>query len=134
MTRLSGDEIARTTADALVAVDPEGVIGFWNHAAVELLGFSADEAIGQTLALIIPAEHRPAHIAGFHRAMESGHLDSNGAPVLVPATRADGSVVVLEMTLAVRRNESGAPAGAVAALRPAGARRPLIENAPTTGD
>jgi hypothetical protein len=51
--------------------------------------------------------------------------------VLVTATRADTTLVEVEMALAVLPGEDGSPAGAVAALRPAGHRRPLVEYVPT---
>lgn len=123
----------RTVADGVVCVDTTGVIDTWNPGATRLLGFTADQAIGETLAVIIPPEARPAHINGFHRAMAAGTLDSGGSPVRVTAAGADGSPVALEMTLAIRPGNDGAPAGAMATLRPAGARRALASYAPKEG-
>ncbi len=119
MTLSHAGHVAHAAADALIGVDPTGGITFWNQAATRLLGFSAGRALGETLALIIPPEHRAAHVAGFHRAMESGSLHTQGAPVVVTVTRADGSTVEAEMTLGILQDGSG-HAGAVAALRPVG--------------
>lgn len=130
----SADEILTRTADALVSVDGGGTIESRNPAAERLLGFAARDAVGQTLAILVPPAVRLLHIAGFHRAMETGRLASGGAPVLVTATRADGSSVELEMTLGLRHDTTGRPVGAVAALRPTGPRRPLADLADLATD
>lgn len=90
--------VVHATTDALITVDTTGTITLWNPAAEQLLGFPAVDAVGQTLATIVPPQARPAHIAGFHRAMETGRTDSGGAPVLITATRADATTVEVEMT------------------------------------
>ncbi|MGI5518386.1 PAS domain-containing protein [Streptomyces sp. CA-106131] len=119
------DTVLQAIRDGVVGVDTAGVIEVWNADAERLLGFTAEDAVGQTLALIIPPESRPAHIAGFHRAMETGRTDTQGAPALVAATGKHGPVE-LEITIGVRRSLPGeAPHGTVAVLRGAGERRSL---------
>lgn len=39
-------------------MDTDGLIAHWNAGAGRLLGWSAAEAIGQSLDLMVPAEHR----------------------------------------------------------------------------
>jgi len=85
--------------DAIVTVNSHGEITSWNRAAEALLGYSVDEAVGQTLALIIPPAHRPRHIAAFRAAMESNLLVHDGRPARVEATTRDGQVVPLVMSL-----------------------------------
>ena len=46
--------LVRDLADAVVIADARGTITFWNGAAAELFGWSTEEAVGQTLDLIIP--------------------------------------------------------------------------------
>lgn len=41
------------TADAVFAVRESGEICFWNHAAVDLLGYSADEVLGKTCSSVL---------------------------------------------------------------------------------
>ena len=67
-------------ADAIITVNTQGEITSWNPAAEVLLGHTAGHAIGQTLALIIPAEHRTRHVGAFHAAMNSGQLAHAGRP------------------------------------------------------
>jgi hypothetical protein len=45
-----------------------------------LLGHTAGQTLGQTLALLIPAEHRARHVGAFRAAMDSGQLAHAGRP------------------------------------------------------
>ena len=53
--------LVEQTPDAVVFADRDGIIRIWNAASQTLLGFSADEAIGQSLDLIVPERFRRAH-------------------------------------------------------------------------
>ena len=88
-----------SAADAIVTVTAQGEITSWNQAAEMLLGHAADQAIGQTLALIIPAEHRARHVGAFRAAMDSGQLAHGGRPARVEATTRDGNRLTLAMSL-----------------------------------
>ena len=60
--------IVEQLPDAIVVADRAGLILVWNRAAASLFGFSATEAIGRSLDIIIPERFRAAHWEGFHRA------------------------------------------------------------------
>lgn len=122
--------LMETIPDAVISVGTTGTIDYWNQGAMQFLGSTAEQAVGQTLALIISPEARPPHIHGFHRAMEFGRLNSHGTPALVTASTADGATCDVAMSLAVRSGPDGTPVGAVAVMRPAGPREPLIAYAP----
>jgi PAS domain S-box-containing protein len=106
--------------DAIVTVDRSGTIMSWNRSADKLFGFSREDAVGQTLALIIPAEHRARHMAAFHAAMDSGHLAHGGAVARVEASDKSGTRLVLGLSLGLLRDGNGQPSGAVAVLRALG--------------
>src|SRR2546425_343637 len=78
--------------DAIVTTDSRGYITSWNRAAERLLGASAEQAIGQSLALIIPEAFRARHAACFRAAMNSGHLTHGGQPARVEAVPPGGEV------------------------------------------
>src|SRR3954453_17764496 len=42
--------------DAIITKDREGVITSWNPAAERMYGYSADEAVGQPISILIPEE------------------------------------------------------------------------------
>ena len=48
--------IVSSTDDAIIGNDPTGVITSWNQAATGIYGYTATEAIGQSIRLIIPAD------------------------------------------------------------------------------
>ena len=102
--------------DAIVTVDGTGTIVSWNHSAERLLGYSRADAVGQTLALIIPAGYRARHVAAFHQAMDSGQLAHGGAVARVEAMTTSSSTLVLGLSLGLLPDRSGA----VAVLRPLG--------------
>lgn len=47
------DALLASESDAIVATGSDGVITFWNPGAVRIFGFAEQEAIGQSLDLII---------------------------------------------------------------------------------
>ena len=66
------DALLTMESDAIIATDRAGMITFWNPGATRIFGFSTDEAIGQSLDLIIPPNLRARHWEGFHRVMTTG--------------------------------------------------------------
>jgi PAS domain S-box-containing protein len=106
-----------SAGDAIVTVDATAKVTSWNHAAERLFGRAASAMIGQGLAVIIPEEFRPRHVAAFHAALDSGKLAHDGQPARIEGIAADGTVVPLEMTLGLLRDDAGKPTGVVAVLR-----------------
>jgi PAS domain S-box-containing protein len=61
--------ILEQIADAVIYADTQGTIVLWNAAAAALFGYSAAQALGQNLDLIIPEHLRGQHWRGFEAAM-----------------------------------------------------------------
>ena len=70
--RSVGVKFLDQTADAVIYADRSGTIARWNRAASALFGYSVEEALGQSLDLIIPEHLRAAHWRGFEAAMTKG--------------------------------------------------------------
>ena len=100
--------------DAIIFADCAGVIGVWNRAAEALFGHRADEAIGQTLDLIVPEPYRAAHWAGFSRAIERGHFANDDALLTSRALTKDGRVIAVELSAAIIRSPAGEVKGIMA--------------------
>src|SRR5262249_32800912 len=66
------ESILEQIADAVIYADRSGTIVRWNQAAAALFGYSAAEALGQNLDLIIPEHLRERHWLGFDAAMANG--------------------------------------------------------------
>ncbi|QRM35941.1 PAS domain S-box protein [Microvirga sp. VF16] len=118
LTRLVADAIVPAAADAVVASDREGIIRVWNPAAERIFGHRADEALGQSLDLIIPERLRPRHWDGFHRVMATGQSHYGAGDLLsVPGIRKDGQRISLEFTIVPLKDERGQMQGLAAVMR-----------------
>jgi PAS domain S-box-containing protein len=112
------ESILEQMADAVIYADETGTIRRWNQAAATLFGYSAVEAIGQRLDLIIPEHLRAAHWRGFAAAMTNGVMKLQGRPTLTRATHQTGRKLYVEMTFAlVKEQAEGSAVGAVAVAR-----------------
>jgi PAS domain S-box-containing protein len=50
--------ILQDSADAIITMDPESIVTSWNRGAESIFGYTADEAVGQHIDIIMPAEMR----------------------------------------------------------------------------
>jgi PAS domain S-box-containing protein len=104
-------------AEALIYANTEGVIERWNAAAEKTFGFSAAEALGQNLDLIVPEHLRKPHWNGFDKAMASRTLRLDGRPTLTRGLHKSGKKLYVEMSFALVCDDAGAPLGSVAVAR-----------------
>jgi PAS domain S-box-containing protein len=112
------DTLLTTPSDAIIATDHAGNITFWNPGAVRIFGFTADEAAGRSLDLIIPEPLRDRHWAGYRRVMQTGESHyGQGELLSVPALTKAGSRISVEFTIAMLKDAKGSPTGTVAILR-----------------
>jgi PAS domain S-box-containing protein len=88
-------------ADAVIYANRSGEIIRWNRASVALFGYSAEEALGQSLDLIIPEHLRAAHWSGFNAAMAKGVMKLQGRPTLTRGLHKSGRKLYVEMTFAI---------------------------------
>jgi PAS domain S-box-containing protein len=107
--------IVEYSSDALIFADRQGVIRLWNPSAQALFGFSAHEAIGQSLDLIIPERLRAAHWKGFDQALEGGRTKYGRRAMI---TRS----IYVDMSFAITRDAAGQVVGSVAIARDASER------------
>ena len=80
-------QIVDQAPDAIVFADRDGVIRLWNAGAEAMFGYGVDEAVGQTLDLIIPERLRSRHWTGFHKTIATGVTRYARQVLAVPATR-----------------------------------------------
>jgi PAS domain S-box-containing protein len=112
------ESILEQIADGVVYADRSGTIMKWNRAAAALFGYSASEALGQNLDLIIPEHLRERHWRGFEAAMANGVVKLQGRATLTRATHKTGSKLYVEITFALVKGEIEGPViGAVAVAR-----------------
>jgi len=113
-----GEAVLGGASDAVVATDREGRITFWNPGAVRIFGFSAEEAVGQSLDLIIPESLRARHWAGYRHVMETGSSRyGHGDLLSVPALTKDGRRISVEFTIVMLHDARQQVAGTAAVMR-----------------
>jgi len=112
------DAVLSTTSDAIIATDKAGIINFWNPGAIRIFGFTAEEAIGHSIDLIIPENLRKRHWDGYTRVMATGVSHYGEGDLLsVPALAKDGRRLSVEFTIVLLRDEQSLLVGTAAILR-----------------
>lgn len=109
--------ILEQAAEAVIYADRQGVIERWNAAATAMFGFSAAEAIGHRLDLMIPEHLRKAHWRGFDAAMANGKTRLGGRPTLTRGLHKSGQKLYVEMSFALVLDDAGLALGSVAVAR-----------------
>jgi len=115
-------QLVAAVGDAVVVTDAKGAITVWNPAAERMFGFSASEALGQSLDLIIPERLRGRHWDGYHKTMETGHTKYGSDLLRVPAAHKDGRALSIAFTVAMLMSAEGKPAAIAAVIRDETAR------------
>jgi PAS domain S-box-containing protein len=105
-------------SDAVVYSDAAGRIQYWNRGAEGIFGFTASEAIGQSLDIIIPETLRKRHWEGYEATMRTGVTRYGATDLLaVPAIRKDGSRLSTEFSIVPFRDQLGKMVGIAAIMR-----------------
>ncbi len=92
--------IADHAQDALILMDHEGRISYWNKAAEGMFGWSVQEALGKHLhSALAPARYEAEHQAAFLRFNETGHGPAVGKVSTLSALRRDGTEFPIELSL-----------------------------------
>ena len=109
--------------DAVVYADAQGTIRFWNNGATRVFGFSAAEAVGASLDIIIPQGLRERHWHGYRETMRTGQTRyGEGQLLSVPALRKDGARISVEFTVVPFTDDQGRMSGIAAIMRDTTAR------------
>jgi len=114
--------IVETAGDAVIFSDRDGIIRLWNRAAEGIFGYTAEEAVGRSLDLIIPERQREPHWKGYGKVMLDGVTKYGSEPLAVPAVTKDGERISIEFTINLLRDGEGKVLGPVAVVRDVTAR------------
>lgn len=113
-----GRALARDLPDAVILASQAGIIRYWNPGAERIFGFSAEEATGQSLDIIIPERLRARHWEGYRHMMATGQSSHEPDELLsVPASTKSGNAISVQFTLAPVSDANGQISGIVAVLR-----------------
>lgn len=114
---LDVQQLLHALGDAVIVCDAAGAITFWNAAATRIFGFTDNEAIGQSLDLIVPQRQRDRHWDGYHKTMATGHTRYGADVLRVPALHKEGKPLSIAFTVALLHAPNGDVASIVALVR-----------------
>lgn len=94
--------------DAVVVMSRDGDIIGWNAIAERSFGWSADEAIGQSLGqLIVPPKFRELHRQGLERFNKGGEARVLNQRLRLPALTKEGKEIPVELTMTLVSASNG---------------------------
>jgi PAS domain S-box-containing protein len=100
--------IIESAEDAIISKTLDGRITSWNKGAERIFGYTAAEAIGQPVTMLIPADHpdeEPAILARLRRGERIEHYET-------VRVRKDGTLVDISLTVSPIRGPGGHVIGA----------------------
>jgi PAS domain S-box-containing protein len=115
--------VVTESAEAIVVSDPDGIIRLWNGGATRMFGYTAEEALGRDLDLIIPEKLRDRHSKGYEQTMATGYTRYGDSLLAVPAIHRDGHRLSIEFSVALLRDDAGEIVGISAIMRDVSERR-----------
>jgi PAS domain S-box-containing protein len=74
-------EGTREMQRATVTVDRDGIITKWDDAVTEIAGYSADEALGRSLDVVIPPRAAKSALAWIRQGDGAGPVEQTGEDV-----------------------------------------------------
>jgi PAS domain S-box-containing protein len=111
--------IVESSDDAIITKDLNGIITSWNQGAQRIFGYSAEEVIGQPVAILIPADRQneePGILARLRKGQRIDHYET-------VRMRKDGKLVDISLTVSPLRNPDGKIVGASKIARDITARK-----------
>jgi PAS domain S-box-containing protein len=115
--------ILQNVRDSVVVADPSGRVQFWNPGAEALFGYTADEMLGQSIAIVYPsAEDRLLVDRDVQRVLQGE--DTRGEWM---RRRKDGAIVWIDSKRVLLRNADGQVIGVLAVARDITERKRVSE-------
>jgi len=105
--------IVQASDDAITGVNPDGTIRSWNGGAERMYGYSAEEAVGQPVTLVIPPEHRDVAAHAFEPAARGERVE----PYETARVAKDGHRVPVFLAVSPVLDQSGSVIGVSAITR-----------------
>lgn len=99
--------MAETAMDAVVAVDSQGHVIFWNQSAKKMFGYASDEILWQRVSLIIPLKFHQDHESSVNRVFATGKSNLAGKILRYDGLKKDGAEFPLELSLGSWKTPEG---------------------------
>lgn len=96
--------ILDTVPEAMIVIDERGTMQSFSSAAERLFGYSAQEAIGRNVKILMPNPYRDAHDSYLDRYLRTGERRIIGIGRVVVGLRKDGSTFPMELAVGEMRS------------------------------
>ena len=100
--------IVQSSDDAIISKNLDGIIQSWNEAASRVFGYSADEAIGQHITLLLPEDRLKEESLIIEKICRGERVDH----FETVRRRKDGSLIDVSLTISPIKNQEGGVVGA----------------------
>src|SRR5580704_17255333 len=100
--------IVESSNDAIVSKNLDGIITSWNNGAERVFGYTAEEAIGQPITIVIPQDRQDEERTILTRIRRGERIDH----FETIRQRRDGSLTVVSLTVSPVKNAEGKIVGA----------------------
>jgi PAS domain S-box-containing protein len=110
-------QIIDFSQDGIIFADRDGYMRLWNSGAETIFGYTNEEAIGNSLDLIIPEKLRQRHWEGYQKVMDTGKTRYGLELLKVPALRKDGERISVEFSIVLVRDNQDKVLGISAIIR-----------------
>lgn len=110
-------QVIEKAPDAILYADREGIIRLWNTGAERIFGYSADQALGRSLDIIIPERLRGRHWEGYRMVLDTGESRYSTDLLSVPAKHKEGHQLSSEFSIVMIKNGRGEISGFAAIMR-----------------
>jgi two-component system, LuxR family, sensor kinase FixL len=91
--------IMETIPDATIVIDGRGIMQIFSSAAERQFGYSAKEAIGQNVSMLMPAPDRSRHDGYLARYASTGERHIIGIGRIVTGQRKDGTTFPMHLSI-----------------------------------
>lgn len=116
-TNVDLSQLIDCVGDAVIVADAHEKIVLWNAAATRIFGYSEEEALGNTLDLIVPERQRQKHNEGYSKSMETGTTRYGTSLLKVPARHKDGRTLSIAFTVGMLFDNKHQANGVAAVIR-----------------
>jgi PAS domain S-box-containing protein len=111
--------VVESSDDAIITKGLDGVVATWNHGAERMFGWTAQEARGKPITLVIPEELREEEAQIIERLRRGERIEH----VETRRRARDGRIIDVSLSISPLRDEAGSVVGASTIARDITARK-----------